>query len=285
MNRNYYSFRNIIISFVLLWLSTFVLFPSILVFITSFLTKDGQKIFDFRLTFENYTKLFDPMFKEAFLQSLSTSIISTSFCLIVSYPFAFCLCCVPEKIQKLMLFLIVMPFCISSLVRIYGLKTFLSKNGYLNDFLIWSKIISKPIKILYTKKAVIIGLVYIFVPFMIIPIYMSFKKINYSLIEAARDLGANKYQIFIKVIFPLTLPDIVYSFLLVFLSSISLFYISDLMGGSKSLLIGNIIKSQFLNLGDWPFGSATSIVLIIFTSLLLYFYYIISCLIKRKAGR
>ncbi|ARC53177.1 spermidine/putrescine ABC transporter permease PotB [Candidatus Riesia pediculischaeffi] len=282
MNRSYCNFQRVIITFVLFWLSTFILLPNVLIFIISFLTKDRENIIGTHLTVENYIKLFDPIFKKAFLQSLSISMTSTLFCLIISYPCAFFLSNISERFQKLMLFLIIVPFCTNSLIRIYGLKTFLSRNGYFNEFLIWSKVINKPIKILYTKTAVMIGLIYIFVPFMIIPIYLSFKKINYLLVEAAKDLGASKYQIFIKVIFPLTVPDIISSFLLVFLPSMSLFYVSDLMGGSKILLIGNIIKSQFLNLGDWPFGSATSIVLIIFTSLLLYFYYIILNLIKKR---
>lgn len=175
--------------------------------------------------------------------------------------------------RPLLLFLLIVPFWTNSLIRIYGLKIFLSTKGYLNEFLLWLGVIDTPIRIMFTPSAVIIGLVYILLPFMVMPLYSSIEKLDRPLLEAAKDLGASKLQTFIRIIIPLTMPGIIAGCLLVMLPAMGLFYVSDLMGGAKNLLIGNVIKSQFLNIRDWPFGAATSITLTLVMGLMLLIYW------------
>ncbi len=204
-------------------------------------------------------------------------------CLVLGYPFAWFLAGLPQKVRPLLLFLLIVPFWTNSLIRIYGLKIFLSTKGYLNEFLLWLGVIDTPIRIMFTPGAVIVGLVYILLPFMVMPLYSSIEKLDKPLLEAAKDLGANKLQTFIRIIIiPLTMPGIIAGCLLVMLPAMGLFYVSDLMGGAKNLLIGNVIKSQFLNIRDWPFGSATSITLTVVMGLMLLVYWRASRLLNKK---
>jgi spermidine/putrescine transport system permease protein len=196
------------------------------------------------------------------------AITATIFCLLIGYPFAYAIAKMPEKWRPFMLFMVIVPFWTNSLIRTYGLKLMLGTRGILNNALMYLDIIDKPIRIMYTEYAVMIGLVYILLPFMVI--------------EAARDLGANKLQTFIKVIFPLTMPGIIAGCLLVLLPALGMFYVSDLLGGAKNLLIGNVIKSQVLNARDWPFGSATSIALTLAMAIMLYAYYRAGKLLNKK---
>ncbi|WMY95717.1 MAG: spermidine/putrescine ABC transporter permease PotB [Arsenophonus sp.] len=275
-------FQNIIIIGVVSWLFLFSFLPNVMIIITSFLTRDDKNFINIIFTFNNYMQLFDSLYAKLMLHSIKMAIIATLFCLAIGYPFAFILTKLSQKIQSLMLFLLILPFWTNSLIRIYGLKIFLSPRGYLNDFLLWVGLIDTPIRIMYTEKAVIIGLIYILLPFMIMPLYSSIEKLDKSCLEAARDLGANKYQTFLRIIIPLTMPGIIVGSLLVLLPAMGLFYVADLMGGAKNLLIGNVIKSQILNLRDWPFGAAISIVLTILMGLLLYIYYRVVNLLNKK---
>lgn len=275
--------QNIIITGVVAWLVLFVFLPNIMIIGTSFLTRSDTSLVDLVFTWDNYIRLSDPMYAEVMLHSLNMALIATFFCLVIGYPFAFILARQPKRIQPLMLFLLIVPFWTNSLIRIYGLKVFLSTKGYLNDFLLWVGVIDKPLKIMYTPEAVILGLIYILLPFMVMPLYSSIEKLDKAYIEAAKDLGANKFQRFVKIIIPLTMPGIIAGCLLVLLPAMGLFYVADLMGGAKNLLIGNVIKSQFLNIRDWPFGAATSIFLTVMMGLLLYVYYRAAKLLNKKA--
>ena len=181
-----------------------------------------------------------------------------------------------------MLFLVIVPFWTNSLIRTYGLKIVLGTQGILNKSLLALDIIDKPLRIMYTETAVMIGLVYILLPFMILPLYSTIEKLDRTFIEAARDLGANKFHTFTKVIVPLTMPGIIGGCLLVLLPALGMFYISDLLGGAKNLLIGNVIKSQVLNARDWPLGAATSISLTIVMAIMLYAYYRAGKLLNRR---
>ncbi|WP_127959360.1 spermidine/putrescine ABC transporter permease PotB [Serratia microhaemolytica] len=265
--------QNLVITVVVAWLVLFVFLPNLMIIITSFLTRDDSELVKLIFTLDNYTRLFDPLYAQVMLHSLNMALIATICCLIPGYLFAFTLVQLPQKIRPLLLFLLIVPFWTNSLIRIYGLKLFLSTRGYLNDFLLWSGLIETPLRIMYTPVAVILGLVYILLPFMILPIYASLEKLDRSYIEAARDLGANKRQTFIRIVVPLTMPGIIAGCLLVLLPAMGMFYVADLMGGAKNLLIGNVIKSQFLNQRDWPFGAATSITLTLLMGVLLWIYY------------
>ena len=186
------------------------------------------------------------------------------------------------KYRPLLLFLVVLPFWTNSLIRIYGMKVFLGVKGVLNTMLMDMGILGEPIRILNTEIAVIIGLVYLLLPFMILPLYSAIEKLDGRLLEAARDLGANAFQRFFRVILPLTMPGIIAGCLLVLLPAMGMFYVADLLGGAKVLLVGNVIKSEFLISRNWPFGSAISIGLTVLMALLIFVYYRANKLLNKK---
>ena len=189
---------------------------------------------------------------------------------------------IEPKYRAILLFLVVLPFWTNSLIRIYGMKIFLGVKGILNEALLGLGFISEPIRILNTEAAVIIGLVYLLLPFMILPLYSAIEKLDHRLLEAAKDLGANAFQRFIKVIIPLTMPGIISGCLLVLLPAMGMFYVADLLGGAKVLLVGNVIKSEFLISRNWPFGSAISIGLTILMAVLIFVYYKANKLLNKK---
>ncbi|EJO1198747.1 spermidine/putrescine ABC transporter permease PotB [Salmonella enterica subsp. enterica serovar Infantis] len=282
--KNTSKFQNVVIVTIVGWLVLFVFLPNLMIIGTSFLTRDDASFVKMVFTLDNYARLLDPLYFEVLLHSLNMALIATLSCLVLGYPFAWFLAKLPEKIRPLLLFLLIVPFWTNSLIRIYGLKIFLSTKGYLNEFLLWLGVIDTPIRIMFTPSAVIFGLVYILLPFMVMPLYSSIEKLDKPLLEAARDLGASKMQTFIRIIIPLTMPGIVAGCLLVMLPAMGLFYVSDLMGGAKNLLIGNVIKVQFLNIRDWPFGAATSITLTIVMGLMLLIYWRASRLLNKKVS-
>lgn len=275
-------FKRFSIGLILVWLSVFVLIPNIMIIVTSFLTRDDVDLISLTFTLDNYARLFDPLYLKVLTHSVYMASIATLVCLLIGYPFAYIITKLPKHVRPLLLFLIVVPFWTNSLIRTYGIKILLAKKGLLNALLLNLHIIDKPLRLMYTEFAVIFALVYILLPFMILPLYSSIEKIENSYIEAAKDLGASKLTTFLKIELPLTLPGIIAGMLLVFLPAMGMFYIADLVGGAKNLLIGNIIKSQFLNIRDWPFGSAASITLTIFMAGLLFFYYKVGKSIRNR---
>ncbi|WP_202597822.1 MULTISPECIES: spermidine/putrescine ABC transporter permease PotB [unclassified Vibrio] len=279
---NKINLQNAIIALIVGWLTLFVLIPNLMIIGTSFLTRDESNLIDFTFTFENYLRLMDPLYAKVMLHSFYMAIVATLFCLVIGYPFAYIVAKMPEKWRPIMLFLIIVPFWTNSLIRTYGLKVVLGTQGILNKLLLGIGVIETPLRIMYTETAVMIGLVYILLPFMILPLYSAIEKLDSTYIEAARDLGANKLQTLIKVVLPLTMPGIIGGCLLVLLPALGMFYIADLLGGAKNLLIGNVIKSQVLNARDWPFGAATSIALTAAMAIMLYAYYRAGKLLNRK---
>ncbi|WP_434085201.1 spermidine/putrescine ABC transporter permease PotB [Mixta hanseatica] len=275
-------FQKTIITLIVGWLLLFVFLPNLMIIATSFMKRDDASFVRLALTFDNYTRLLDPLYGSVLLHSLNMALIATLCCLLLGYPFAWCLTKLSARIRPVMLFLLIVPFWTNSLIRIYGLKIFLSTRGWLNEFLLWLGMIDKPFRIMYTSEAVVLGLVYILLPFMVMPLYSSLEKLDTSCLEAARDLGASKLQTFWRIILPLTMPGIVAGCLLVLLPAMGLFFVADLMGGAKNLLIGNVIKSQFLNIRDWPFGAATSIVLTLVMGLMLLFYWRAARMLNKK---
>lgn len=276
------SLQNAIIALIVGWLTLFVLLPNVMIIGTSFLTRDEANLIEMTFTLDNYFRLMDPLYAKVLLHSFYMAIIATLLCLILGYPFAYIVAKMPERWRPVMLFLVIVPFWTNSLIRTYGLKIVLGTQGILNKSLMAMEIIDKPLRLMYTETAVMIGLVYILLPFMILPLYSAIEKLDNTYIEAAKDLGANKVQTFTKVILPLTMPGIIGGCLLVLLPALGMFYISDLLGGAKNLLIGNVIKSQVLNARDWPFGAATSIALTIAMAIMLYAYYRAGKLLNKK---
>ncbi|AVH30413.1 spermidine/putrescine ABC transporter permease PotB [Vibrio fluvialis] len=276
------SLQNAIITLIVSWLVLFVLLPNLMIIGTSFLTRDEANLIDLTFTFENYARLLDPLYAKVMMHSFYMAIVATILCLIIGYPFAYIVAKMPVKWRPIMLFLVIVPFWTNSLIRTYGLKIVLGTQGILNQALMGMGLIDSPLRLMYTETAVMIGLVYILLPFMILPLYSAIEKLDGTYIEAARDLGANKLQTLTKVILPLTMPGIIGGCLLVLLPALGMFYIADLLGGAKNLLIGNVIKSQVLNARDWPFGAATSIALTIAMAIMLYAYYRAGKLLNKK---
>ncbi|EGU51813.1 spermidine/putrescine ABC transporter membrane protein [Vibrio orientalis CIP 102891 = ATCC 33934] len=276
------NLQNAIITLIVGWLTLFVLVPNLMIIGTSFLTRDEANLIEMTFTLDNYLRLMDPLYAKVLLHSFYMAIVATLLCLVIGYPFAYIVAKMPEKWRPIMLFLVIVPFWTNSLIRTYGLKIVLGTQGILNKSLMAMEIIDKPMRLMYTETAVMIGLVYILLPFMILPLYSAIEKLDDTYVEAAKDLGANKFQIFTKVTLPLTMPGIIGGCLLVLLPALGMFYISDLLGGAKNLLIGNVIKSQVLNARDWPFGAATSIALTIAMAVMLYAYYRAGKLLNKK---
>ncbi|BBT80420.1 spermidine/putrescine ABC transporter permease PotB [Aeromonas veronii] len=248
----------------------------------SFLTRDESELITPLFTLSNYGRLLDPLYFEVLLHSLWLALLATSICLLVGYPFAWLLAHLPTRIRPLLLFLVVVPFWTNSLIRTYALKVLLGTRGLINGWLMDLGLIERPLQMMYTEVAVIIGLVYVLLPFIVLPLYSSIEKLDGRLLEAARDLGANGWQRLVRIILPLTLPGIIAGCLLVFLPAMGMFYVSDLLGGAKHLLIGNLIKTQFLNSRDWPFGAAISVMLTVLMALLVYCYWRAGKLLSKK---
>ncbi|WP_299134537.1 spermidine/putrescine ABC transporter permease PotB [uncultured Vibrio sp.] len=277
-----FNLQNAIVALITAWLVLFVMIPNIMIIGTSFLTRDEANLIEMTFTLDNYVRLADPLYFKVLMHSFYMAIVATLLCLIIGYPFAYIVAKMPAKWRPIMLFLVIVPFWTNSLIRTYGLKVVLGTQGVLNKGLLALDIIDKPLRIMYSETAVMIGLVYILLPFMILPLYSAIEKLDDTYLEAAKDLGANKLQTLLKVVLPLTMPGIIGGCLLVLLPALGMFYISDLLGGAKNLLIGNVIKSQVLNARDWPFGAATSIALTMAMAVMLYAYYRAGKLLNKK---
>lgn len=258
------------------WFAVFVLVPGLMVVGISFLTRDTGSFFAWPPTLAHYKELVDPVYAKVLGNSLLYSLNTTLLCLGIGYPFAWCLSRAPGHRRPLLLMMVIIPFWTSSLIRTYALVILLKANGIINAVLTGSGIVSEPVSMLYTDFAVYVGLVYSLLPFMILPLYAVLEKMDLRLVEAARDLGANGLQVFVHVVLPLSLPGIMAGCIMVFLPAMGLFYIPDLLGGAKTMLVGNFIKNQFLTTGNWPFGSAASVFLLLLMVLMLGIYFLLS---------
>ena len=242
------------------WLVLFVVVPTAILFVYSFCERDelGRVVFSF--TWDNYARVFDPIYLRIFARSIGYAALTTVICIVAGFPVAFCIGRARDAWRERLLLLVMVPFWTSFLIRTYAWITILKEEGLLNAMLRALPFGPGPVELLYTPTAVVIGLVYAYLPFMILPIYGSVEKIDGALIEAAHDLGAGPWRVFTAVIFPLTLPGLAAGTLLVFVPSIAMFAITDLMGGARVPLIGNVIQNQFLQARDWPFGAALGVV-------------------------
>ena len=284
MQHHLFTFRRSAILLTLVWLAIFVLIPHILVFLTSFMTPDSQHLVVWPITLDSYKRLWEPLYAEVLGHSIWLAFLTTVMCFLLGYPFAYIVARLPKLWRGILLFLLVMPFWTNSLIRTYAIKLILGNKGLVNLALMGLGITEEPIELLYTEFAVVFGLVYVLLPFMILPLVASFEKIDQSLIEAAMDLGANFMQRLWNIVLPLTMPGIVAGSLIVFLPAMGMFYVSDLLGGAKNLLVGNIIRNQFLVVRDWPFGSALSMSLIVMMALLIWVYFWANKRIDRQGG-
>ena len=273
-------FRTAVIATVWGWLALFVLGPALLLFVTSFLSRHESELLTLAPTIGNYARLLDPLYLGVLLQSLGLAGLATALCLLVGYPFAYALSRQPDWAKPLLLVLLMVPFWTNSLVRTFALKILFANRGVINTTLISSGLIDAPLPMLYNTFAVVTGLVYVMLPFMVLPLYAVFEDLRRDVLQASHDLGANSLQTFRHVVLPLTLPGIIAGSLLVFLPSISSFYVVDVLGGARVTLAGNVIKNQFLDARDWPFGAAMSVSLTLLMGVLLWAYH----LSRRRLG-
>ena len=238
------------------WLVLFVVAPTAILLVYSFCERDevGRVVFSF--TLDNYRRVADPVYLRIFNRSIGYAGLTTLICIGVGYPVAYCIGRAREAWRQRLLLLVMVPFWTSFLIRTYAWITILKQEGLLNGLMHQFAPGAAPFELLYTPTAVVIGLVYAYLPFMILPIYGSVEKLDGALIEAAYDLGAGPLRVFSSVIIPLTLPGIAAGTLLVFVPAVGMFAITDLMGGARVPLIGNVIQNQFLQARDWPFGAA-----------------------------
>jgi spermidine/putrescine transport system permease protein len=257
----------------LFWLVVFFAIPLIIVFVYSFFSRGpyGQIVPDF--TFKNYGRFFDPLYLKIFARSFKIAGLTTLFCFLLGYPMAYWLATRPPKWRNTLLLLLMVPFWTNFLVRTYAWILILRDTGLINNALMGLGVISEPLPLFGTDLAIILGLVYGWFPDMVLPCYAAIERLDFSLVEAAQDLYANELKAFARVIFPLTLPGIVAGSILVFIPSLGAYVTPDLLGGAKSVMIGNVIQSQFLTVRDYPFGSAFSFVLmaIMLAATLIYF--------------
>ncbi len=254
------------------WLLIFALLPNILVIAVSFLTRDSSAFISLPVSLNSYVRMIDPLYFEVFLHSLWMAGITTIICLLLGYPFAWLVSKAKVRWQPLLMMMLILPFWTNSLVRTYALKLLFANNGLINKSLLAIGIIDTPIDILYTQGAVIAGLTYLLFPFMVLPLYAVFTDLRNDMLLASQDLGASKTQTFWHVVLPLTTPGIISGVLLVLLPAMGMFYVADILGGSRNLLVGNIIKNQFLDARDWPFGAAASVLLTLAMAILLLAY-------------
>lgn len=267
------SFKQFSLTTIWIWLLLFACVPLSATLITSLLTHDSINLVALKPTLKNYFHLFNPAYFRILLQSIYLAVSCTIICLIVGYPFAYLIARSHSRHKALLLLLVIIPFWTSSLIRTYAIMAILKAKGVINFILLSLGIIHQPWQFLYNFSAVLIGCVYDFLPFMILPLYANIEKLNQDYIDAARDLGANKITTFIKIIIPLTKSGIIAGSLLVFLPSMTMFYIPVLLGGAKNLLLGNLIEGQFLTANNWPQGAAISIFITIIMCLLFVIYW------------
>ena len=283
MKHHINQFRFWAIGLITVWLVLFVFMPNVLVLITSVLTRDTVDTVALPLNVENYVRTLDILYLQVLLDSLGMSLLAMVVCLLIGYPFAMCIAQLPKRWQPILLFLVILPFWTNSLVRTYALQFILGNKGLINNLLLWVGLIEKPLQLLYTKFAVVLWLSYILLPFMVLPLFSALEKLDVRLLHAAKDLGAGAFHRFWRITVPLTSPGIVAGCLMVLLPAMGMFYISDLLGG-KNLLLGNVIKTQFLNTRDWPFGSALSVLLIVLLGFMLWLYFRAAKFVSRQGG-
>lgn len=250
------------------WISVMVVAPMLLIVMYAFIQKSND-VTTFRFTLSNFIRFFsENVYTDVLKRSLYVAVLTTIICLLLGYPVAYIIAMAKPKRKGLMVLLITFPTWINMLVRTYAWLGILQDDGIINSLL--TAIGIGPVKMIYTDFAVVLGMVYNFIPFMILQIYAALDKMDKSYIEAASDLGANKVQCFMKVTFPMSLPGVISGITLVFLPAVSSFFIPKLLGGGQYVLIGNVIETQFLTAGDWNFGSAISLIMAVIIMISLY---------------
>jgi len=256
-----------------LWLLLFFLLPLVIVLVVSFMTRGPRGTLILPLTLEPYQDVFGPVYFPVIVRSVWIAFLTTAVCLIVGYPLGFFISTRQSaRMRNITLFLVILPFWTNFLVRTYAMQTLLGTQGTINSLLKSLGWIQEPLELLNMPGAVLLGLVYGFLPFMVLPIYATVERFDFKLVEAAHDLGANDWKAFWRVVFPITLPGVIAGSILVFIPAIGAFITPDLLGGNRGLMIGNLIQGQFGRSNNWPRGAALSIVLMAMVMIALIIY-------------
>lgn len=268
--------RKLVIALPYLWLILLFMLPFLTVFKISFaemaraippytdLMTWADDRLSIALNFANYFQLTDdPLYAEAYLQSLQIAAVSTLCCLVMGYPLAWAIAHSKASTRNILLLLVILPSWTSFLIRVYAWMGILKNNGVLNNVLMWLGVIDQPLTILHTNLAVYIGIVYAYLPFMVLPIYTALTRIDYSLVEASLDLGARPLKTFFSVIVPLTKGGIIAGSMLVFIPAVGEFVIPELLGGPDSIMIGRVLWQEFFNNRDWPVASSVAIIMLL----------------------
>lgn len=255
-----------------IWTAAFVLLPLLYIVVVSFLVPDKAAGVLPVLTLENYKRLADPIMLDVFLRSIRLALETTVLTLLIGYPFAYCMSRLRDRAKNLVMLLVVIPFWTNSLLRTYGWIIMLRGNGVINTLLTGWGVTGQPLSLLFNYGATLLGMAYSLIPFMILPAYSSLEKLDRSAVEAARDLGAGKVRAFFTVTLPLTLPGILSGCVLVFVPSTGMFFISDLMGGAKVSMLGNLINEQVHTARNLPFAAVLSLVMLAMALLFIFIY-------------
>ena len=246
--------------------------PLLYVGVMSFCSTDQYYNVVFEFTTANYAKLVSPEYIRIYGQSILIALMTTILCILIGYPFSYIIARTKSKRKQLLYMLVIIPFWTNSLIRIYGWRTFLGTNGWLNTALQFLHVIDEPINFLYNRGTTILGMVYCLIPFMILPLYTAIEKLDGSLLEASSDLGARPVSTFFEVILPMTSSGIFSGSIMVFIPCLGYLFVSNILGGGNSDVIGNLIERQFKSGNNWPLGAALSIILIVITLILVKIY-------------
>jgi spermidine/putrescine transport system permease protein len=254
------------------WMILLVAIPFIYIFVISFMKKGAYGGVVLGFTLDNFIQVFDPLYLKVFGESLLISTLTTIICILIAYPFTYFIAEKTTIKKTVFMAMVIVPFLVSSLIRLFGWINLLRKDGIINSLLLQWGLIKEPLQLVYNNTGVMIGLVYMLLPFMILPLYSSIEKLDKSLLEACSDLGAKPVAAFLKVTLPLTMPGVFAGSILVFIPSLGYFFVTDILGGNKTQVIGNVIRNQFITARNWPLGAAISIFLIIITLVLVGLY-------------
>lgn len=255
-----------------IWVIAFVLAPFCLLAFMSFMTKGPLGIIQYTPTLDNYKEMFNPVYATVIKQSLIVAVWTTVLTILMGYPLAGFIAKVKTKTSSLLTILLMLPLWVSGLVVLYSFVILLNSSGVINSLLMTLHLIDEPLELLYNNFAIIVGMIYMFLPFAVLPMYSSIEKLDHGLIEASKDLGAGPIKTFFKVTLPLTSPGIFAAVILTFIPCIGYYMVTDMLGGGTSLMVGNLIYRQFTISRDWPFGAALSMVLALIILLMVFIY-------------
>ena len=272
MKRNFRGENAAFLAPMYIFTVVFLIGPFVYMLVLSFLTRAETWGVVNSFTLRNYQRILEPLYFNTFVESVKLAVLVTALVAAIGYPFGYFMAKLPPKRRGVMLMLVMIPFYTSSLMRLYGWIIVLRANGLLDKLLMALHITTKPLKILYTYPAVAVGMVYALLPFMMLSVYSSVEKMDWTLVEAARDMGAAPWRAFLTVTLPMTMPGLMTGVILTFVPSMGLFFVADILGGNKIVLVGTVIQEQLMKVHDQPFAAAMSVILMLMMTVMIYAY-------------